>query len=303
MRNLNGIRVVLLLIPVLFILLPIGVITLVLERISSALILTQTTRDWRSGSYDITVYGTNTTGANDFTNKDIGLRINQAPTLAILGICILVYIVSAIGIFGIWELRRFEGTSKHQRIWCWVIFFSNLIMIGASAGVLGWASALQGSEKGWQSYEDVGKDDQEFTRETWACQIDKFYSDQSWAGAACGTSRATRLLLIGVAISSALVLVSLWLLVRDRGGMKWVFGGKGRYGGFQNVYELRPSSPGAQPVIQPGPQWVSQPAQWPVQPVYYQWTQQPPQPWPNQAYQPGVQPVADQSQAPVAKFR
>lgn len=301
MRNPNGCRVVLLLIPPLFLLLPIGVITFVLERISNSLILAQTQRDWRSGSYDITVYGPNSTNANDFTNKDISLRINQAPTLAILGICILVYIVGAIGVFGIWELRKVEGTSRHQRIWSWIIFVSNLVMIAASAGVLGYASSVQSSEKGWQRYEDVGKDDQEFTRETWACQIDKFYPDQGWAGAACGTAKATRLLLIPMAVSSALVLVSLWILVRDRGGLKWLVGGKGRYGGFQNVYELRPTSPGAQRIVHPAPQWVpQQPAYWPAQPVY-QWPSQPVQPWPQQAYHQGPQQPMSTAQQPVAK--
>jgi hypothetical protein len=301
MRNPNGCRVVLLLIPPLFLLLPIGVITFVLERISNSLILAQTQRDWRSGSYDITVYGPNSTNANEFTNKDISLRINQAPTLAILGICILVYIVGAIGVFGIWELRKVEGTSRHQRIWSWIIFVSNLVMIAASVGVLGYASSVQSSEKGWQRYEDVGKDDQEFTRETWACQIDKFYSDQGWAGAACGTAKATRLLLIPIAVSSALVLVSLWILVRDRGGLKWLVGGKGRYGGLQNVYELRSTSPGAQRIVHPAPQWVpQQPAYWPAQPVY-QWPSQPVQPWPQQAYHQGPQQPMSTAQQPVAK--
>ncbi|KAH7082621.1 hypothetical protein BKA63DRAFT_135501 [Paraphoma chrysanthemicola] len=300
MRNLNGFRVVLLLIPPLFLLLPAGVIALVLERITNSLILAQTQRDWRSGSYDITVYGPTSTGSNDFTNKDFNLRIDNAPTLAILGICILVYIVSAIGVFGIWELRRVEGTSRHQRVWTWLIFVSNLIMIGASAGVLGYASSVQSNTKGWERYEDVGKGDQEFTRETWACQIDKFYPDQSWAGIACGTAKATRYMLIPMAVSSALVLASLWVLVRDRGGLKWLVGGKGRYGGFQNVYELRPTSPGAQRTAPAVPQYAPQPAYWPAQPTY-QWQPHQVQPWPQQIYQQAQQPPMLPVQQPPAK--
>lgn len=277
MRNPNGCRVVLLAIPPLFLLFPVSVITFALERISDDLILAQTQRDSRSGGYNITVYGPTRTGSNDSTYTEINFDINEAPTIAILGICILVYIVSAIDVLGIWELRKVEGTQRHQRRWSWVMFISNVVMAGASAGILGYASAVQSSENKWQRYEDVGKDDQIFTRETWACQIHDFFPDQGWAGAACSTAKATRLLLIPMAVSSALVLVSLWILVRDRGGLKWLIGGKGRYGGFENVYELRPTNPGAPRIVQPQQQWVPQPVQQRPPHAVHQSPQQPSQ--------------------------
>jgi tryptophan-rich sensory protein len=101
MGNPNGCRVVLLLTPPLFLLFPVGVLIFALERISKALILEQTQRDWRSGSYKITVYGPTSTGSNNLTYTDVTFRTNEAPTLAILGICCLSLIVSAIGVFGI----------------------------------------------------------------------------------------------------------------------------------------------------------------------------------------------------------
>lgn len=275
MRNPNGCRVVLLLIPPLFLLLPIGVLTLILERISSRLLLAQTDRNLRSGAYEITLYGPTSTGSSDFTNTDVTLRINQSPTLAILGVCMISYIVSGLGAFGIWELRRVEGTATHQRAWSWIIFVSNLVMIGAGVGVLGYASSVQSSEKGWQRYEDVVKDEQKFTRETWACQIDKFYPNQNWAGPACGTAKATRLLLIPMAVASLLAMISLHILVRDRGGLKWLFGGKGRYAGFDSIYEMQPTTPSTPYIAQPVPQWTPQPAQqWAAQPIQ-QWAPQP----------------------------
>jgi hypothetical protein len=97
-----------------------------------------------------------------------------------------------------------------------------------------------------------------FTRETWACSVK--YSNQSWAREACGLAKAARVLLIPMAVSSALVLVSLYILLRDRGGLRWLFGGKGRYGGFENMYEMRPTAAGASSA-QPHQPVVPQPIQ------------------------------------------
>jgi len=252
-------RVLLLLIPPLFLLLPIGVITFALERITNALILAQTRGNGPPGGYDTPFYG---------------LSYNQSPTIAILGICVLVYIVGTLDVFGIWELRKVEGTSRHQRVWAWIMLISNVVMAGASAGVMGYASSVQSSEVEPRRYEDLTRNDAAFTRETIACGISNFDPDQGWATTACGTAKATRFLLVPMAITSALVLVSLWILVRDRGGLRWLFGGKGRYAGFANVYELRPTSPGAPP-IQPQPQWGP----------YSQWQPQPAQRRPQQSYQ------------------
>jgi hypothetical protein len=280
--------------PVIFLLVPVAALINILERISNSLLREQTARNYRTGDFEITVHGPTATGSNNITDTDITLLFDQTPTQSILGVCILAYFVSALGVGGIWELRRTEGTAGHQRVWGWTVLLSNIIMIGASAGVLGYASSVQSNTRAWQSYEDVGRNDQEYTRETWACQIDKFYPDEGWAGAACGIARATRLLLIPLILSSALVLVSLWILVRDRGGAKWLVGGQGRYAGFQNVYELRPTGPTAPYAAQPGPQWVPYPGQqWPQQPAQ-QWPQQPAQQWPQQPAQQWPQQPAQQ---------
>jgi hypothetical protein len=50
-------------------------------------------------------------------------------------------------------------------------------------------------------------------------------------------------MLIPLAISSALILVCTGLLIRDRGGAKWLLGGKGRYAAFDNVMELPHQGP------------------------------------------------------------
>jgi hypothetical protein len=294
MRNSNGCRLVLLLTPPLLLLFPVGVLVLALDRISNALLYEHTTRDYRSGSFRLKIYDSTSTGSQS-TDKDIDLRIHRAPQFAILGICCLSYIVSAIGVFGIWELRRVEGTRSHQRVWSWLILISNVIMIGASAGILGYASSVQSNENVWRSSEDLGKGGAAFTRETWTCQIDRFYPDSGWAGEACGATKAIRYMLIPMAVSSALVLVSLWVLVRERGGFKWLRGGKGRYGGFEDVYELGPTAPSAPYAFHPAPQWSPQPyQQWLPVPVQ-QWAPQPVQQVPQQMPQQTVSPPPDAS--------
>ena len=93
--------------------------------------------------------------------------------------------------------------------------------------------------------------------------------------------KATRFLLIPIAIFSLLVLVSFWFLIRQRGGLKWLCGGKGRYAGFDNVYELQQGGPPGQyaqgttgPYVQ-GP-YAQGPPQWAPQPYY---VVQPAQQW------------------------
>jgi hypothetical protein len=176
MRNHNGVRLVFLIAPPLFLLLPLSVVAFVLERISQSFLAFKTSLDW------ITGYQTLTTS----DHVDIHIRVNAAPTGAILGITVLAYVISVIGACGIWELRRIEGGMRHQRGWSWVVIVLNLGVAGASIAVLGWSSALAGQER-WTSRGGAlagGK----YMRETYLCGIDKFYPDESWAGPGCGIS-------------------------------------------------------------------------------------------------------------------
>jgi len=273
-------RVFLLLLPPLFLLL-IGIVTLVLERITSSEVNGHTRG------------GTRYNGGGIYT---VSGNINTSPMIAISGACIAVYIVSAINAFGIWELRRIEGTSGHQRLWAWIMLMSNLIMVGVSAGVLGYTDSVQREDAKPQDAFELTNSDLDFTRENWVCGLASFYPGRSWAVRTCGLTKGARLMLIPMTVSAALVLISIWFLVSDRGGMRWFFGGKGRYAGFPSVYELRPTSPGAQRVGPPRPQWVPYPQQWP---------QQPPQQWPQQAYQqwPQQQPYQSVPQQPATSLQ
>jgi hypothetical protein len=280
-------RTILLLAPTVLLLLPVSVLVVVLERTSKSLLLEQAGRDWRGSEYLIYLNGPNATDPSSTANTAVNMSINNAPSWAILGVCVAAYIVCALDAFGIWELRKVEGTYGPQRGWAWTASVGNIVLVGLSLGVFGWATSVQGSE-GWQSYADVLRQDQEYTRETWACQIEHFYPKEGWAGAACGTAvsphfvdisyllmliylkKATRFLLLPMAIFALLVLGSLWVIIRQRGGLKWLCGGKGRYAGFDNAYELQqggiPGPYAPVPYAQGPPQWAPQPY-YHVQPV------------------------------------
>jgi hypothetical protein len=178
----DGARTFLILLPPVFILLPLSVLIVALERISNSLFASNTNRDWRYGGSTISL--TNPTATNE--SADVTIRIRREPTLAILGVSLVAIIVSAIAVCGMWELRRIEGSPRRQRGWSWTLLLLNAVTIVASIGVLAYLSVLQGNEQGWKSYADVGIEGQNFTRETWACQIDQLYSSsQGWAGSVC----------------------------------------------------------------------------------------------------------------------
>jgi hypothetical protein len=265
MRN-QTCRLFLLLTPPLFLLLPFAALITILERVSKNALYSHLERNMRSGAFEVHLQGHTTT-------HDITLDINNGPIYVILGTCIIGYFVAALGTAGVWQLRRVEGTAGNDRMWTWIVFLSNTMMIAAALGSFGYASSVQASDKGWASVEDVGKDGGEHTPETWACQIQQLDPNQHWAGTACGTAKAMRFCLIALAVAALLVCVSLWVLVRARGGLKWVFGGKGRYAGFQSGEQYMP-----QPHQQWGPQFVQQwgqpVQQWSERPVQHQGPQQ-----------------------------
>lgn len=188
MGNLNGCRVFLLAAPAVLLLFPVSVLVLILERISKSLLLGHTYRNYRSGEAMITLNGRNATDSTATSDVDLAIRIDNAPVLAILGVCLVAYIVCAIDAFGIWELKKVEGTHGHQRVWTWVAAIGNILLAALSLGVFGWATSVQSSNQGWQSYDDVQQQDREYTRETWSCQIERFYPEEGWASAACGTA-------------------------------------------------------------------------------------------------------------------
>ncbi|KAF2707840.1 hypothetical protein K504DRAFT_382818, partial [Pleomassaria siparia CBS 279.74] len=124
--------------------------------------------------------------------------------------------------------------------WSWVLLVVNLLATAASVGVLAYLSGLQGNEKTWQSAADATTAGQRFTRETWVCQMNKFFpAEKDWAGPACGLAVLECVLNLFTESHSVLVILSTCILVRVRGGIKWLAGGNGRYAGFDDVVEMQ----------------------------------------------------------------
>ncbi|KAF2748254.1 hypothetical protein M011DRAFT_466669 [Sporormia fimetaria CBS 119925] len=282
----TGLRTLFLIIPPLVLLLPISIILFALDRLAHAFFIAQAGYSWRASSHTFTFYGPLTTGApvSEYAYITISMFVNNAATKAYIILSIAGALVATVGMCTVWELRRVEGTARHDRLWAWVGGLLNLIFMGACVGVFGWVTGTQSGE-GWKSYEDVSsRFVQRYTRETWVCQIDEFFPRQGWAGKACGVAKATRFLLLVVAFSALLTLVSIAVLVHDRGGVKWLFGGKGRYGGFDNVYEMKHEvsttyygSPPQRPMQQQPQAPMQQQHQAPMQQQQQAPIQQPPQ--------------------------
>lgn len=291
----NGCRTVLLLLPALLFLFPIAALISILDRISKNLFYSHLSRSIRTGEYEISL-----PWPGNSNEIQVPVDVNNTPILAIQGVCILAYAVVVVSAAGIWQLKKVEGTATHERVWIWVLLVCNLIMVGASLAGFGYATSVQASDEQINSIGNVP--DRDFTRETWACKIKKNAPSKAWASQACGTTQAMRYLMLPMAVAAVCVLGSLWVLVRSRGGVKWAFGGKGRYGGFRGAYELQPQGAEGQYAGPPGGQWVQQPVQqWTMQPGQ-QWTPQPYQQWaPHPAQQWGPQPVQQWGTQPVAQ--
>lgn len=199
----------------------------------------------------------------------------------------MAYVVAGLSLSGIWQLKKVQGTARHERMWVWVVLVLNVMMAAGSVAVFGYATSVQAGDATWKTYKDASAPNQEHTRETWACEINKFFPREGWAGSVCGTTQAMRYLLLAMALAAICVLGSLWVIVRSRGGIKWVSGGKGRYAGFRGMYEMQSQGPQAPYGGPPAGQWNQQPVQqWPMQPAQHGGPGYQPVPqWPQQVVQ------------------
>ena len=267
MRDITGRRLFILCIPLLFLLL-LPALAWILDRVALSKFNSHTSYSFPGDVTQFSLYGPNATGSTHFTTTNVAVDVYPWADIVIIIIYSIALLVAWLGLFGIWELRRVKSTARHERTWSWVMIVVNLLMAGGSLGVLAWAISVQSRDNPWQTYADVGKDGQKHTRETWACQISNFYPHEDWATSVCGLRKATRFLLIPTAVSALLVLLSFWVLIRNRGGFSWLLGDKGIYSAFDGLYEMRPppgpfaphpaSQYAAQSVAQQTPQMTSQ---------------------------------------------
>ncbi|KAF2439620.1 hypothetical protein P171DRAFT_436249 [Karstenula rhodostoma CBS 690.94] len=263
-------RIFLYLAPSLLLVLPSSALIIILERVTQSLFRSHTSRDSRSGSPRI------------FLDTDLDIDEDYAPTWALLGVSVLGLLLACMSAAGMWELRRVDGTrGAGQRVWSWGVIAMNAVTLGTSIGVLTWTSNQQAAQSGVNL-----KGGKAYTRETWVCRIDALYTDEEWAGSACGTAQAMRYMLIPLAIGSVLAIIAVWWAARQRGGSGWLFGGKGRYAGFQSVYEMGPQGPTPQ-YQHASPQFYPMPQAYPQQGYPQQGYPQPGYAMPPQGYQSG----------------
>lgn len=162
-----------------FFLLLTAALVVALDRISVSL-FDEVTPNFYNGPRVITLFGPTENGATPEEYNFIDVKINERNGIVIALMCTaaLAFLVSFISACGIWELRKivageegFDFSARGSwegrgRKWSWVTLFVNVMMVGGALGVLGWTSSVQAGE-GWKNgYEDVGKEEQKWMRET-----------------------------------------------------------------------------------------------------------------------------------------
>lgn len=268
----RGKRLFLLLIPPTLFTIPISLLVFLLDRIASSLTSSNLYRNRYTGAASFQRPDTN-------TDAIVPIYTYTTPTSAIIGTCVIALGVGVLSWGGIYELRKKQGASRrYERAWAWFVIVCNILGVALCIGVLVWTSVVIGGEDGWTRKEDLrggndetfrsgsSRDAQRLTRETWSCSLSGIFgADAGWTGSVCGLSKATRFLLIPLALSLLLTLFSVYILARDRGGVKWLFGGKERYNAFDNIYEMNGDhDPRAGPTPYQPP------------PMYYPYPQPPP---------------------------
>ena len=272
-----------------------------LERVSKSTFRSHLSRNQRDGAFELDLAGQN--ASQDMMITVTQFDVKNGPIFALLALCMLAYGVGALSAAGMWQLRRVQDTAGHERAWVWGVGVGNVVLGAAGIAAFAYSTSMQASEKMWTSYQDVGVAGQEHTRETLVCGIQEFFPKEDWAGQTCGMQKGMRFLVLGLIGAAVLVLGSVAVVVRGRGGWKWVRGGKGRYAGFQGVYEMQSPGVSVPYVGAQGGQWMHQTGQGqPVQHLVPQ-TYQPVQ---QMGSQPAVPPVvqvsnsdATNSQRPV----
>lgn len=193
MSSTNGMRVLLLVAPSLFFLLPTAALTVILERISTSIFTHQVNRNWRTGDREITLQTPANSTSSSPGTTDITFNDNAAPRVAYMLLSLVAILVSCANAFGMFELRRVQGNIGMHKVWGWFILLTNFAIMAGGIGILAWTSSIQADETR-NNYEDVHKD-QRVTRETWACGISRFFPTEDWAGTVCGLSVSFTILL------------------------------------------------------------------------------------------------------------
>ncbi|KAH7117894.1 hypothetical protein B0J11DRAFT_493793 [Dendryphion nanum] len=164
------------------------------------------------------------------TTKTITFRLFSGPNDAVMAGAYISIICSLLLCIGFGVTRHL---SKHN-IWGWLIFLPGLANVCGQVAILARVFIDHGKNKQAGSADEVpfvnGKyetDGKLYTREAWACMMDKFYADrETWANKACSDLKTGRIMTVPLVACAALILVLAVFQVHKRGGFGWLFGRK-----------------------------------------------------------------------------
>lgn len=136
------------------------------------------------------ILGTKEIKAGIDTTKTISFSLLSGTNDAVIAGAFISIICSIL--FGI-GLAVVRHVSRHN-IWGWAMFFPALANVLAQIGVLAYVQIVQGQHPEATSTTEVkyingnyDTDGKLYTREAWACTMDKLYNEREgqWAGKAC----------------------------------------------------------------------------------------------------------------------
>ena len=136
------------------------------------------------------VLGSKTINAGPNTTKTIDFSLLSGPNDAVMAAAYISIIASILFVVGLWLVRH---VSKHN-IWGWAMFGPAILNVFGQIACLAYVFIVQGQHPEATSTEEVkfvdGRYDTNgklYTREAWACMMDKLYNEREgeWAGKAC----------------------------------------------------------------------------------------------------------------------
>ncbi|KAF2015222.1 hypothetical protein BU24DRAFT_449981 [Aaosphaeria arxii CBS 175.79] len=158
----------------------------------------------------------------------ITFNLLSGPQDAVMAGGYISIIASILLVAGIVISRH---VSRHN-IWGWAVIGPALLDLLGQIGILAYVNIVKSQNPEAKSADEVtfanGKYDTQgklYTREAWACMMDKFYPDrETWAEKACSDLKIGALMPIPLAICGAAMVGLASFMIWRRGGFGWLIG-------------------------------------------------------------------------------
>ncbi|KAF2191617.1 hypothetical protein K469DRAFT_736268 [Zopfia rhizophila CBS 207.26] len=175
------------------------------------------------------ILGSKTINAGPNTTKTISFSLLSGLNDAVMAGAYISIISSILVVVGLVLTRH---VSKHN-IFGWTLIGPAIANALGQVACLAYVFIVQGQHPEAKSTEEVryvdGKYDTDgklYTREAWACMMDKLYKEREgeWAEKACSELKTGRFLTIPLLATSILLLTLAFWQIRRQGGLGWLFG-------------------------------------------------------------------------------